>query len=69
VGGNPVGGDPVLLRLGRVPAVERVPFAIGLLVQALGQVTHGTLYLVAFAAGITIATCGPKQRESRTEVL
>ena len=44
-------------------------FAIGLLVLALGQVTHGNLYLAAFAAGITIATCGPKQRESRTEVL
>ena len=39
-------------------------FAIGLLVLALGQVTHGNLYLAAFAAGITIATCGPKQRES-----
>ena len=39
-------------------------FAIGLLVLALGQATHGNLYLAAFAAGITIATCGPKQRES-----
>ncbi|HEY5149992.1 MAG TPA: cation:proton antiporter [Mycobacterium sp.] len=39
-------------------------FAIGLLVLALGQVTHGNLYLAAFAAGITIATCGPQQRES-----
>nr|MDT0656470.1 cation:proton antiporter [Micromonospora sp. DSM 115978] len=36
--------------------------AIGVLVLALGQVTHGNLFLAAFAAGITVATFGPKQR-------
>jgi sodium/hydrogen antiporter len=38
--------------------------AIGLLVLALGKVTHGNLFLAAFAAGITVATFGKKQRES-----
>lgn len=41
--------------------------AIGLLVLGLAQVTHGNLYLAAFAAGITIATCGPRQREAFEE--
>lgn len=41
--------------------------AIGLLVLAVCQVTHANLYLAAFAAGITIATCGPKQREAFEE--
>ena len=36
--------------------------AIGLLVLALGQVTHGNLFLAAFAAGVTVATFGPQQR-------
>ncbi|MFY1649726.1 cation:proton antiporter [Solwaraspora sp. WMMB762] len=36
--------------------------AIGLLVLALGQATHGNLFLAAFAAGSTIATFGPRQR-------
>ncbi len=58
-------------------AVERLPFfqashhyepltalAIGLLVLALGQVTHGNLFLAAFAAGITVASVGPNQRDS-----
>jgi NhaP-type Na+/H+ or K+/H+ antiporter len=36
--------------------------AIGLLVLALGKVTHGNLFLAAFAAGITVATFGPQQR-------
>lgn len=36
--------------------------AIGLLVLALGKVTHGNLFLAAFAAGITVATFGPRQR-------
>ncbi|WJK39306.1 cation:proton antiporter [Solwaraspora sp. WMMA2056] len=36
--------------------------AIGLLVLALGQLTHGNLFLAAFAAGSTIATFGPRQR-------
>ena len=58
-------------------AVERLPFfqashhyepltalAIGLLVLALGQVTHGNLFLAAFAAGITVASIGPHQRDS-----
>ncbi|MFG1944168.1 cation:proton antiporter [Nonomuraea sp. NPDC048826] len=39
-------------------------FAIGLLVLALGKVTHGNLFLAAFSAGITVATFGPRQRES-----
>lgn len=38
--------------------------AIGLLVLALGQVTHGNLFLAAFAAGVTVATFGPRQREA-----
>lgn len=36
--------------------------AIGLLVLALGKVTHGNLFIAAFAAGITVATFGPRQR-------
>jgi len=38
--------------------------AIGLLVLALGKVTHGNLFLAAFAAGITVATVGPRQRSA-----
>lgn len=38
--------------------------AIGLLVLALGKVTHGNLFLAAFAAGITVATFGERQRET-----
>ncbi|MEW2385824.1 cation:proton antiporter [Micromonospora sp. NPDC047707] len=38
--------------------------AIGLLVLALGHVTHANLFLAAFAAGITVATFGERQRES-----
>lgn len=38
--------------------------AIGLLVLALGKATHGNLFLAAFAAGITVATFGQRQRES-----
>ncbi|MEH1127203.1 cation:proton antiporter [Micromonospora sp. CPCC 206061] len=38
--------------------------AIGVLVLALGKVTHGNLFLAAFAAGITVATFGPRQREA-----
>ncbi len=58
-------------------SLERLPFfqashhyepltalAIGLLVLALGQVTHGNLFLAAFAAGITVASVGPDQRKS-----
>ncbi len=57
--------------------LERLPFlkashhyepltavAIGLLVLALGQVTHGNLFLAAFAAGITVASVGPEQQSS-----
>ncbi|MCO8277650.1 cation:proton antiporter [Actinoplanes sp. TRM 88003] len=36
--------------------------AIGLLVLALAQATHANLFLAAFAAGITVATFGPRQR-------
>jgi sodium/hydrogen antiporter len=38
--------------------------AIGLLVLAVGKATHGNLFIAAFAAGITVATFGPRQRES-----
>jgi sodium/hydrogen antiporter len=38
--------------------------AIGLLVLALATVTHGNLFLAAFAAGVTVATFGPRQREA-----
>lgn len=38
--------------------------AIGLLVLALGKATHGNLFLAAFAAGITVATFGPRQRHA-----
>jgi sodium/hydrogen antiporter len=38
--------------------------AIGLLVLALGHVTHANLFIAAFAAGITVATFGPRQREA-----
>jgi NhaP-type Na+/H+ or K+/H+ antiporter len=41
--------------------------AIGLLVLALGKATHGNLYLAAFAAGITVATFGHRQREAFEE--
>lgn len=41
--------------------------AIGLLVLALGQLTHGNLFIAAFAAGVTVATIGPAQRESFEE--
>ncbi|MGH3503345.1 MAG: cation:proton antiporter [Nocardioidaceae bacterium] len=41
--------------------------AIGLLVLALSEVTHGNLFLAAFAAGITVATCGHRQRQSFEE--
>ena len=39
-------------------------FAIGLIVLAVGKATHGNLFLAAFAAGITVASFGPAQRES-----
>jgi sodium/hydrogen antiporter len=38
--------------------------AIGLLVLALGKVTHGNLFLAAFAAGVTVATVGPDQKHA-----
>jgi sodium/hydrogen antiporter len=38
--------------------------AIGLLVLAISEVTHANLFLAAFAAGITVATIGERQRES-----
>jgi sodium/hydrogen antiporter len=38
--------------------------AIGLLVFALGKATHGNLYLAAFAAGITVATIGEREKEA-----
>ncbi|SNY25714.1 cation:proton antiporter [Paractinoplanes atraurantiacus] len=45
------------------PAYEPLNgFAIGLLVLAVAQVSHANLFLAAFAAGITVATFGPRQR-------
>ncbi|GAA4607564.1 NhaP-type Na+/H+ or K+/H+ antiporter [Actinoplanes octamycinicus] len=45
------------------PAYEPLNgLAIGLLVLAVGNVTHANLFLAAFAAGITVATFGPRQR-------
>ncbi|MFV2171658.1 cation:proton antiporter [Actinomadura sp. LOL_016] len=41
--------------------------AIGLLVLALGQATHGNLFLAAFAAGVTVATVGDQFREAFEE--
>ncbi|MGH3736930.1 MAG: cation:proton antiporter [Micromonosporaceae bacterium] len=38
--------------------------AIGLVVLGLGSVTHGNLFIAAFAAGVTVATFGKRQRES-----
>ena len=38
--------------------------AIGLLVLALGKTTHANLFLAAFAAGITVATIGHREREA-----
>jgi sodium/hydrogen antiporter len=38
--------------------------AIGLLVLALGKATHANLFLAAFAAGVTVATVGRKEREA-----
>ncbi|MFI0367912.1 cation:proton antiporter [Actinomadura sp. 1N219] len=41
--------------------------AIGLLVLALAEVTHGNLFLAAFAAGVTVASVGDRYRESFEE--
>ena len=41
--------------------------AIGLLVLAISQATHANLFLAAFAAGITVATSGDRQRETFVE--
>ncbi|MFI0349406.1 cation:proton antiporter [Actinomadura sp. 9N407] len=41
--------------------------AIGLLVLALGKVTHGNLFLAAFAAGVTVATMGGRHHEAFEE--
>ncbi|TMR40198.1 cation:proton antiporter [Actinomadura geliboluensis] len=38
--------------------------AIGLLVLATAQATHGNLFLAAFAAGVTVATVGHEHREA-----
>lgn len=39
-------------------------FAIGLIVYAVTVTVHGNLFLAAFAAGVTVASFGPAQRES-----
>jgi NhaP-type Na+/H+ or K+/H+ antiporter len=45
------------------PAYEPLNgFAIGLLVLAVAKAAHANLFLAAFAAGITVATFGPRQR-------
>jgi NhaP-type Na+/H+ or K+/H+ antiporter len=36
-------------------------------VLALAQATHANLYLAAFSAGITVTTCGQRQREAFEE--
>lgn len=54
-------GTQVFAASGRYEPLTGV--AVGLLVLALGQVTHGNLFLAAFAAGVTLATVGPRQRE------
>ena len=41
--------------------------AIGLLVLAISEATHANLFLAAFAAGITVATVGQRQRETFEE--
>lgn len=41
--------------------------AIGLLVLALAQATHGNLFLAAFAAGITVASVGERHRAAFEE--
>ncbi|NKZ05469.1 cation:proton antiporter [Actinomadura latina] len=41
--------------------------AIGLLVLATAQATHGNLFLAAFAAGVTVATVGHRHREAFEE--
>ncbi|MFG2085471.1 cation:proton antiporter [Spirillospora sp. NPDC048824] len=41
--------------------------AIGLLVLAVAQATHGNLYLAAFAAGVTVATVGDHYKEQFEE--
>jgi sodium/hydrogen antiporter len=38
--------------------------AIGLLVLAIAEVSHGNLFLAAFTAGVVVATSGQKQREA-----
>ena len=45
-----------------------VPIAIGLLVFALAVTVHANLFLAAFAAGVTVATVGQKQREAFEEL-
>ncbi|EAR24674.1 NhaP-type Na+/H+ and K+/H+ antiporters with a unique C-terminal domain [marine actinobacterium PHSC20C1] len=44
-----------------------VPIAIGLLVFALSTTLHANLFLAAFAAGVTVATFGQKEREEFEE--
>ena len=69
-----VGVPLVAIWLERLPvlqaSVQYQPLnavAIGLLVLGLAEVTHGNLFLAAFAAGITVATAGREQREAFEE--
>lgn len=41
--------------------------AIGLVVLALGYATHANLFLAAFAAGVTVASVGERQKEAFEE--
>lgn len=41
--------------------------AVGLLVFAVASLTHANLFIAAFAAGITLATVGPRQAERFAE--
>lgn len=64
----------VAIRLERTRMFEVSPqylplnaVAIGLLVLALGKTTHANLFLAAFAAGITVATIGQRERAAFEE--
>jgi NhaP-type Na+/H+ or K+/H+ antiporter len=65
----------VVLRLERLPALAAqaafqplVTVSIALLVLALCLITHGNLFLGAFAAGVTVASTGPTFREEFEQV-
>ena len=61
VGGDPAGAHPLLRRL-RPRTSRSTRSRSACWSSALGKATHGNLFLAAFAAGITVATFGPRQR-------